>query len=58
MPCSPGSPLPLTHPPPLSTHPTLPPGTENLELLVQPGRSDPPATTQRPGVDYREVLGK
>ncbi|XP_074735016.1 macrophage-stimulating protein receptor [Strix uralensis] len=31
-------------------------GTENLELLVQPGRSDPPATTQRPGVDYREVL--
>ncbi|NWQ93976.1 RON protein, partial [Burhinus bistriatus] len=33
-------------------------GTENLELLVQPGRSDPPATTQRPGVDYREVLGK
>ncbi|NXG76875.1 RON protein, partial [Baryphthengus martii] len=33
-------------------------GTENLELLVQPGRSDPLATTQRPGVDYREVLGK
>ncbi|KAK2534265.1 Mst1r [Columba guinea] len=33
-------------------------GTENLELLVQPGRSDPPTTTQRPGVDYREVLGK
>ncbi|XP_074007942.1 macrophage-stimulating protein receptor [Numenius arquata] len=31
-------------------------GTENLELLVQPGRSDPPATVQRPGVDYREVL--
>ncbi|XP_069625723.1 macrophage-stimulating protein receptor isoform X1 [Haliaeetus albicilla] len=31
-------------------------GTENLELLVQPGRGDPPATTQRPGVDYREVL--
>ncbi|NWI22413.1 RON protein, partial [Sula dactylatra] len=31
-------------------------GTENLELLVQPNRSDPPATTQRPGVDYREVL--
>ncbi|KAM6060651.1 macrophage-stimulating protein receptor isoform 3-T3 [Theristicus caerulescens] len=31
-------------------------GTENLELLVQPGRSDPPVTTQRPGVDYREVL--
>ncbi|NXJ92815.1 RON protein, partial [Corythaixoides concolor] len=31
-------------------------GTENLELLAQPGRSDPPATTQRPGVDYREVL--
>ncbi|NXL61493.1 RON protein, partial [Chordeiles acutipennis] len=31
-------------------------GTENLELLVQPGRSDPPATIQRPGVDYREVL--
>ncbi|XP_072732323.1 macrophage-stimulating protein receptor isoform X2 [Ciconia boyciana] len=31
-------------------------GTENLELLVQPGRSEPPATTQRPGVDYREVL--
>ncbi|XP_065702122.1 macrophage-stimulating protein receptor [Patagioenas fasciata] len=31
-------------------------GTENLELLVQPGRSDPPTTTQRPGVDYREVL--
>lgn len=33
-------------------------GTENLELLAQPGRSDPPVTTQRPGVDYREVLGK
>ncbi|NXG02352.1 RON protein, partial [Sakesphorus luctuosus] len=31
-------------------------GTENLELLVQPGRSDPPITIQRPGVDYREVL--
>ncbi|NXW53536.1 RON protein, partial [Eurystomus gularis] len=31
-------------------------GTENLEMLVQPGRSDPPTTTQRPGVDYREVL--
>ncbi|XP_061202915.1 macrophage-stimulating protein receptor isoform X1 [Neopsephotus bourkii] len=31
-------------------------GTENLELLVQPGRSGPPATTQRPGIDYREVL--
>ncbi|NWV36394.1 RON protein, partial [Grantiella picta] len=33
-------------------------GTENLELLAQPGRSDPPVTIQRPGVDYREVLGK
>ncbi|NXX56555.1 RON protein, partial [Scopus umbretta] len=33
-------------------------GTENLELLVQPSRSEPPATTQRPGVDYREVLRK
>ncbi|XP_068057689.1 macrophage-stimulating protein receptor isoform X2 [Anomalospiza imberbis] len=31
-------------------------GTENLELLAQPGRRDPPVTTQRPGVDYREVL--
>ncbi|XP_053845642.1 macrophage-stimulating protein receptor isoform X3 [Vidua macroura] len=31
-------------------------GTENLELLAQPGRSEPPVTTQRPGVDYREVL--
>ncbi|KAM6121251.1 LOW QUALITY PROTEIN: macrophage-stimulating protein receptor [Pterocles gutturalis] len=31
-------------------------GTENLELLVQPGRGNPPATTQRPGIDYREVL--
>ncbi|NWI50015.1 RON protein, partial [Calyptomena viridis] len=31
-------------------------GTENLELLAQPGRSSPPVTTQRPGVDYREVL--
>ncbi|NWH95546.1 RON protein, partial [Aegithalos caudatus] len=31
-------------------------GTENLELLAQPGRGDPPVTTQRPGVDYREVL--
>ncbi|XP_061864498.1 macrophage-stimulating protein receptor isoform X2 [Colius striatus] len=31
-------------------------GTENLELLAQPGRSNPPPTTQRPGVDYREVL--
>ncbi|NXU69798.1 RON protein, partial [Horornis vulcanius] len=31
-------------------------GTENLELLAQPGRSNPPVTTQRPGVDYREVL--
>ncbi|NXK49994.1 RON protein, partial [Chauna torquata] len=30
-------------------------GTENLELLVHPGRSDSPATTQRPGVDYRDV---
>lgn len=43
--------------PPLPT-PLLPAGTENLELLVQSGRSDPPVTTQRPGVDYREVLGK
>ncbi|NXO10649.1 RON protein, partial [Oriolus oriolus] len=31
-------------------------GTENLELLAQLGRSDSPGTTQRPGVDYREVL--
>ncbi|XP_030314463.1 macrophage-stimulating protein receptor isoform X1 [Calypte anna] len=31
-------------------------GTENLELLVHPGRGDIPTTTQRPGVDYREVL--
>ncbi|NWI96633.1 RON protein, partial [Pitta sordida] len=31
-------------------------GTETLELLAQPGRSNPPATTQRAGVDYREVL--
>ncbi|NXI18542.1 RON protein, partial [Irena cyanogastra] len=31
-------------------------GTENLELLAQPGRRDPPVTTQRAGVDYREVL--
>ncbi|XP_056357574.1 macrophage-stimulating protein receptor [Oenanthe melanoleuca] len=31
-------------------------GTENLELLAQPSRSDPPITIQRPGVDYREVL--
>ncbi|XP_059336195.1 macrophage-stimulating protein receptor [Ammospiza nelsoni] len=31
-------------------------GTENLELLAQPSRSEPPVTTQRPGVDYREVL--
>ncbi|KAM9227000.1 macrophage-stimulating protein receptor [Leptosomus discolor] len=31
-------------------------GMENLELLVQPGHHYPPATTQRPGVDYREVL--
>ncbi|NXK25660.1 RON protein, partial [Arenaria interpres] len=31
-------------------------GTENLELLVQPSRSNPTTTTQRPGVDYREVL--
>ncbi|NXN94995.1 RON protein, partial [Rhinopomastus cyanomelas] len=31
-------------------------GTENLELLVQPSHSNPPATTQRPGIDYREVL--
>ncbi|NXY83075.1 RON protein, partial [Alcedo cyanopectus] len=30
-------------------------GTENLELLVQPVRSNTPATTQHPGVDYREV---
>lgn len=47
---------------PLPCHPLptslLPAGTENLELLAQPGRSDPPVTTQRPGVDYREVLGK
>ena len=48
---------PATPPHPLPI-PLLPAGTENLELLVQPGRSDPPATTQRPGVDYREVLGK
>ncbi|KAM6325292.1 macrophage-stimulating protein receptor [Podargus strigoides] len=31
-------------------------GTENLELLVHPGRSNPTTTTQHPGVDYREVL--
>ncbi|NWW28164.1 RON protein, partial [Falcunculus frontatus] len=31
-------------------------GTENLELLAQPGRSDPPVTIQGPGIDYREVL--
>ncbi|PKU36954.1 macrophage-stimulating protein receptor [Limosa lapponica baueri] len=31
-------------------------GTETLELLVQPGRNDTTTTTQRPGVDYREVL--
>ncbi|NWU99178.1 RON protein, partial [Upupa epops] len=31
-------------------------GTENLELLVQPGRSNVSATTEFPGVDYREVL--
>ncbi|KAM8799888.1 macrophage-stimulating protein receptor [Eudromia elegans] len=30
-------------------------GTENLELLVNAGRREQPATTQRPGVDYREV---
>ncbi|NXC49350.1 RON protein, partial [Penelope pileata] len=30
-------------------------GTENLELLVHPVRSDPPHTIQRPNVDYREV---
>ncbi|KAI6077404.1 Macrophage-stimulating protein receptor isoform X3 [Aix galericulata] len=30
-------------------------GTENLELLVHPGQSEAPATTQRPGVDYRDV---
>lgn len=43
-----------------TTHPTLllPAGTENLELLVQPGRSNTPVTTQRAGVDYREVSGK
>uniref|UniRef100_A0A8B9S8D1 Macrophage stimulating 1 receptor n=1 Tax=Apteryx owenii TaxID=8824 RepID=A0A8B9S8D1_APTOW len=28
----------------------------NLELLVNPGRTEPPITIQRPGVDYREVL--
>ncbi|XP_010209286.1 PREDICTED: macrophage-stimulating protein receptor-like, partial [Tinamus guttatus] len=32
-------------------------GTENLELLVSPGRTEHPTTVQRPGVDYREVLG-
>ncbi|NWI22134.1 RON protein, partial [Crypturellus soui] len=31
-------------------------GTENLELLVSPGRTEHPTTVQRPGVDYREVL--
>ncbi|NXH11700.1 RON protein, partial [Bucco capensis] len=31
-------------------------GTENLELLVQSGHNNPPASTQHPGVDYREVL--
>ncbi|XP_008945617.1 PREDICTED: macrophage-stimulating protein receptor-like, partial [Merops nubicus] len=31
-------------------------GMENLELLVHPSRSNPPATTQHPGVDYREVV--
>lgn len=55
----PGAPLPHG---PLPCHPLptllLPTGTENLELLVQPSRSNPPATMQRPGVDYREVLGK
>ncbi|XP_068551090.1 macrophage-stimulating protein receptor isoform X1 [Anas acuta] len=30
-------------------------GTENLELLVHPGRSEASAITQRPGVDYRDV---
>nr|XP_047910368.1 macrophage-stimulating protein receptor [Anser cygnoides] len=30
-------------------------GTENLELLVRPGRRDAPATTQYFGVDYRDV---
>lgn len=50
---------PLCPPAPCSVPtPLLPTGTENLELLVQPGRSDPPVTIQRPGVDYREVLGK
>uniref|UniRef100_A0A663EUG1 receptor protein-tyrosine kinase n=1 Tax=Aquila chrysaetos chrysaetos TaxID=223781 RepID=A0A663EUG1_AQUCH len=57
VPRSPGAPLP-PGPPPRRPPPTplLPAGTENLELLVQPGRGDPPTTTQRPGVDYREVL--
>lgn len=49
-------------PRPLPRHPLptplLPAGTENLELLAQPSRSDPPVTIQRPGVDYREVVGK
>lgn len=58
MPRSLGTPLPLTPPHCPPPTPLLPAGTENLELLVQPGRSDHPATTQRPGVDYREVLGK
>lgn len=59
MPHLPGAPLPHG-PPPCHPLPTLllPAGTENLELLVQPSRSNPPATTQRPGIDYREVLGK
>ncbi|XP_068014088.1 macrophage-stimulating protein receptor [Melanerpes formicivorus] len=30
-------------------------GTENLELLAQFDHRNPPATTQRAGVDYREV---
>ncbi|NXF29850.1 RON protein, partial [Nyctibius bracteatus] len=36
----------------------LPPAGAPVELLVHPSRGDPPATIQRPGVDYREVLGK
>lgn len=59
MPCWPGTLMP-PRPLPRQPLPTslLPAGTENLELLAQPGRSDHPVTIQHPGVDYREVLGK
>lgn len=56
--CPGPTPCPWCHPMPTVPPRALPAGTENLELLVHPGRSEASAITQRPGVDYRDVRGK